>query len=170
MKNVLLCLTYVLGLFALGCGHAATLKNPLALGSSWGTSGDYKVKKEVLVLRGQSPELCARPGQARELYYFVILRGYPPSELWVHDKSGTKIRLFGRHFTIKVKATLQPGFMSWVTTNFTFNNQEYDVTSILIPCEGAFVAWSWNSGATASISADTVDGSLDAQKGSEDGR
>lgn len=152
-----------------GCGHAATWKNPLAIGSSHPSRGHVSKEKEVLVLRGQSPELCAKVGQPRELYYFIVLKNYPPSELWVLDGNGTKIRLFGRHFTIKVKATLEPGFLSWITTNFTFNNQDYDITTILIPCEGAFVVASWNSGATASISAEAVDGSLAVARES-DGR
>jgi len=98
-----------------------------------GPSGKLDKTPEVLILRGQAPEVCRSNEETFWLYYFVVLRNMPVQELFVEDGDSEK-RLYGQHFTIKARARGHIGKLAYTETKFRLNHKSYDITTVIYMC------------------------------------
>jgi len=134
-------------------------KNPFS--SLPKSSGKLDKSPEVLVLRGQSPEICALPGPVK-LRYFVHLKWMPAQSLWVENHAGGEIKedeLFGQTFTIIVSSKATEGMVNYVETKFRTIGQDFSVVTAVVGCPAASVGSKWTSWDTASGSVEIVAGS-----------
>ena len=122
------------------------------------SSGKLDKTPEVLVLRGQNPQVCRADQKPFTLYYFIHLRWMPFQKIWVEDEKGGEVELFGKDFTIKVKVRSQAGKWIWYETKFRTEEQGYQVTTLVMDCP-APAGSSWSS-------SDTVSGFAEAAVGS----
>lgn len=99
------------------------------------SSGKLDKKPNVLILRGQAPEVCGEAHKSVNLVYFVHLRWMPFQTLWVETPTGD-VELFGKEFTIKVKVKVTPGYMTYAHTKFHTEKQAFELTTIVMACSG----------------------------------
>lgn len=129
------------------------------------SSGKLDKTPEVFIQRGQSPQVCRENEKDFHLYYFIHLRWMPYQKVWVERADGSEVELFGKDFTIKVKARASAGKWTWYQTKFRTEKQSFSVTTLVMDCIRPTTEWSdasveasLSTSATASSSAGAAGG------------